>query len=144
MAVISTSDFPELDPRFPAPVVFDGQPYPSAENAFRASMYRDQCRRARIARMTAAQAAYRGSVGKPDVPGWDPADAMCAVTLAKFSDPDMRRALRSTGTSRIVFTNLRHDNLWGTCTCPRCQGKGRNLLGRILEQVRDSRISATA
>lgn len=132
--IVTPSEIPELDPRFPAPVYYQGQYYPSAENAAHASRFKDAPSRARIARVTAGQAAYKTAIAKNALPISD-AD-LYGVMRAKFSEPDMAAVLKSTGGTRIILTNRRHDNVWGSCTCTQCRGAGDNILGPILEQVR--------
>jgi ribA/ribD-fused uncharacterized protein len=39
----------------------------------------------------------------------------------------------------IVEVNHWHDNFWGSCTCSRCQDRGKNYLGRILMKIRDGK-----
>jgi len=36
----------------------------------------------------------------------------------------------------IIETNNWHDNIWGSCICPKCGNKGQNLLGQLIEEVR--------
>lgn len=46
--------------------------------------------------------------------------------------------LKSTGKAEIVEGNYWHDNYWGTCYCPKCQGKGSvNYLGKMYMFLRD-------
>jgi len=41
---------------------------------------------------------------------------------------------------RIVETNTWHDNFWGDCICskPECKIPGKNMLGSILQSLRDN------
>lgn len=62
------------------------------------------------------------------------------VGYAKFSkNENLRQILLSTEDEELVEdTTGWHDNIWGDCSCPKCQYiKGRNKLGKILMQVRD-------
>ncbi|MDD2731190.1 MAG: NADAR family protein, partial [Candidatus Portnoybacteria bacterium] len=70
--------------------------------------------------------------------GWDQhkADVMLGLLRQKFQDPSLRERLLATGTQKLVEGNSWHDNLWGSCGCTRCKDKGKNLLGRLLMQVR--------
>lgn len=36
----------------------------------------------------------------------------------------------------IVEINNWHDNIWGSCICERCNNRGRNLLGQLIEEMR--------
>lgn len=65
---------------------------------------------------------------------------MYKVVYAKFSkNENLRQILLSTEDEELVEdTTGWHDNIWGDCSCPKCQYiKGRNKLGKILMQVRD-------
>jgi ribA/ribD-fused uncharacterized protein len=71
--------------------------------------------------------------------GWydDRVAIMKAILEAKFSDPDLKRRLKSTGDERLVERNLWHDNFWGSCCCSRCGDRGENWLGKLLMEIRD-------
>lgn len=66
---------------------------------------------------------------------WDEArvDVMRAVLAAKYSDPDLRARLVATGDAELVEENTWGDRFWG-----RSRGVGRNMLGRLLMELRDS------
>ena len=80
---------------------------------------------------------------RPPLPAdWDDVrdEAMHKVVYAKFSkNENLRQILLSTEDEELVEdTTGWHDNIWGDCSCPKCQYiKGRNKLGKILMQVRD-------
>jgi ribA/ribD-fused uncharacterized protein len=63
---------------------------------------------------------------------------MLEAVRSKFkANPQLAMRLVATGDEEIVKLNWWHDNEWGKCTCPNCsQVIGKNLLGRILMQVR--------
>lgn len=86
------------------------------------------------AAQTPAKAKYAGKVCKIDVPKWDSIkdDCMRAVVFAKFTESDtLRTKLLDTGASLLVEGNEHGDTYWG-----RCEGRGRNILGSILMEVR--------
>lgn len=65
-------------------------------------------------------------------------DLMLDLLRQKFA-PGTARALRlleTTGCS-LVDGNTWHDTYWGVCYCRQCKGRGSNMLGRLLEQVRE-------
>ena len=60
-------------------------------------------------------------------------------TFVKMAEnKELGEVLKSTGDASIVEdTTGWHDNLWGSCSCPRCDGiTGQNLLGKALMEVR--------
>ncbi len=72
-------------------------------------------------------------------PNWEQIKerVMKDLLLQKFTlNPKALETLLSTGDEMIAEGNNWHDNYWGSCTCPNCQGKGRNRLGALLMEVR--------
>ncbi len=70
---------------------------------------------------------------------WDSVkvDLMLRLVRGKFADhPILRTELLATDDALLVEGNWWHDNFWGTCTCPKCGDKGKNMLGIILHIVR--------
>lgn len=63
---------------------------------------------------------------------------MTVLLLAKFTRTKLRANLLATGNAELVEGNSWHDNEWGNCSCARCCGvPGRNLLGKLLMELRD-------
>ena len=58
-------------------------------------------------------------------------DLMKTLVKQKFSNPDLLAKLKSI-TDEIVETNNWGDTFWG-----KCYGKGQNILGKILMEIRD-------
>lgn len=65
---------------------------------------------------------------------WDEVknDFMLTGLRKKFEDPVLRQKLIDTGNEFLVEGNTWHDTYWGVC-----EGKGRNMLGTLLMQVRE-------
>lgn len=64
---------------------------------------------------------------------------MQEIVFCKFMEnKDLMKKLQDTGDAKLIEGNKWHDNFWGVCDCPRqtCNG-GKNILGKILMQVRD-------
>lgn len=138
MPAATPDEFPWLEKRTACPMTYQGQTYPSAENAFHASRFDKSDMRHKLARMTPESAAYATAMSKDAGPDWN-ADAireMYHVMHAKFNTPLMRERLLSTGMRPITMYNMYHDTLWGICMCRRCRGRGENRLGVILEKLR--------
>lgn len=67
-------------------------------------------------------------------------DLMVDVCYAKFSQhPELKQILLSTNDEILVEdTTGWHDNIWGSCSCPKCRNiVGKNLLGKALMEVRE-------
>lgn len=55
------------------------------------------------------------------------------LLLSKFSESSLQRQLLSTGTASLIEVNNWNDTFWGVDE----QGNGLNMLGNLLEEVRD-------
>lgn len=132
------ADCAVLDMRYENPVRFRGRLFPSAENAYQSSRFSDPAVSGKFQYLRPDTAAYRGAYYRTTVPGWDDMreDVLREVLDAKFSDPDMRLKLKSTGLAPIVLVNFRHENELGSCACPKCRMRGRNMAGAVLERIR--------
>ena len=120
---------------YPHPFFFNGHTYATAEHAFQAAKCVDEsdAERVRIAPSPAAAKQIGRRVRlRAD---WDDArvEVMRAVLAAKFSDPDLRARLVATGKAELVEENTWGDRFWG-----RSRGAGKNMLGRLLMELRDS------
>lgn len=83
---------------------------------------------------TPAKAKYLGRSISLDLDKWEAMkdDCMRKVIFAKFTEhDDLRARLLSTGASLLVEGNDWGDTYWG-----RCDGKGKNILGSIIMEVR--------
>ena len=126
---------------FRRPMEFEGRVYPTAEHAYQAGKARkDEVREWILSAPTpslvamAAHGLYTWDI----VPEWSRTkfDRMRKVLKAKFSQhEDLKKLLLSTGNARLVEAG-RTDNAvnrtWGEVT-----GKGQNMLGVLLMEVRD-------
>ena len=43
----------------------------------------------------------------------------------------------TTGDAELIEGNTWHDNYWGVCSCSKCNGRGKNRLGKLLMKVRE-------
>lgn len=126
---------------FRRPMEFEGRVYPTAEHAYQAGKARkDEVREWILSAPTpslvamAAHGLYTWDI----VPEWSRTkfDRMRKVLKAKFSQhEDLKKLLLSTGNARLVEAG-RTDNAvnrtWGEVN-----GKGQNMLGVLLMEVRD-------
>lgn len=124
---------------YPVKIVLDGLYYLSVEHAYQAA--KTDIRSERdiiIACKTPAQAKKIGKLVTIS-PYWEERkiDVMHALLTQKFSNPELKEWLLSTGTGFIVEGNKCHDNFWGSCSCTECNNMGYNYLGKILMSMRD-------
>lgn len=110
--------------------------FPSVENAFQASKSLDPDTISKFKDCSPKQAKALGR--RVDLrPDWDEVKlyAMYKALQIKFSDPVLRQKLLSTPPQKLLEINKFCDNYWGSCSCIKCRGKGKNYLGRILQKV---------
>ncbi len=71
--------------------------------------------------------------------GWESVkvQVMLDALRKKFAIPELREKLLATGDADLIEGTTWHDNYWGICTCDKCSGKGINMLGKLLRQVRE-------
>jgi ribA/ribD-fused uncharacterized protein len=122
-----------------AHVEYEGLTFWSVEAAFQAAKTLDPKERERFTGLSPAEAKREGRRVRLR-PDWEKVkiEVMKDLIRQKFKDEKLRKLLIETGSRPIVEENYWHDNFWGSCICPRCQGvPGKNVLGRILEEVRD-------
>ena len=122
---------------FRYPIVWKNMILPSAEHAYQSEKTTDE--NERFAIYTAFLPADAKRLGSPRKlkhlkPRWDALkdDVMLNVLRAKFSDPDLKKALLETGDHRLIEANWWGDIYWGVSN-----GFGKNRLGELLMKVRD-------
>jgi ribA/ribD-fused uncharacterized protein len=73
---------------------------------------------------------------------WEPDykfEVMLELLRLKFSESDLRQKLLATENRTLIEGNTWHDNIFGVCVCSSCRKENksaRNMLGKLLEQVR--------
>lgn len=117
-----------------------GIEYPSVEHAYQAMKSLDRGERLAIAALGSPAAAKRASRKVTLRPGWEDVKqkVMLGLLRQKFAPgTPFAQDLLSTGAEELAEWNFWHDRVWGRCTCPRCGGRGENLLGQALMRVRE-------
>ncbi len=119
------------------PISLDGEQWPTSEHYFQAQKFHDRKYRQKI--RTANTPMLAASLGRDRKQklrrDWDAVKVgvMRAAVLAKFTQhADLRLLLLSTGDAKLV-EHTENDDYWGDGG----DGSGKNMLGRILMQVRD-------
>lgn len=122
-----------------ADVRMAGLVFPTSEHAFQALKTMDFEQRAWIAEApTPSMAKLRGRKARL-VHDWDSIKVrvMADVLLAKFSDQRLADKLVATYPKELIEGNTWHDQYWGDCWCDHCPTPGRNMLGKLLMELRD-------
>jgi len=124
---------------FTSPLTRDGETYDTVEHAFQAAKTFDAAERARV--RDAATPAIAKRLGRQVTlrADWEKVKlgVMEDLLRAKFSDPELREALRATGGEELVEGNTWNDRFWGVC-----RGRGQNHLGRLLMKIRAEILAA--
>jgi N-glycosidase YbiA len=126
-------EFEFLSNFYPCRVVFDGIEYPSAEHAYQAAKTVDVKMRKQIAACETAGKAKRMGRTVELRPEWDSFKpwVMMVILKSKFSNQELLAKLRAVD-EPIVEHNTWGDTYWGVC-----DGVGQNMLGFLLELIRD-------
>ena len=114
-------------------IVYEGISYKSAEAAFQAQKCIDDNKKLEFSALSAGQAKKLGKEIELRK-DWNDirVDIMKSVVRTKFDQhPELQEQLVATGDRCLIEVNVWHDKFWGVSS-----GKGRNMLGRILMDLR--------
>jgi ribA/ribD-fused uncharacterized protein len=119
------------------PIELGGKRWPTSEHYFQAIKFLDQGHQEAIRKVSSPMIAARMGRDrkKPLRRDWESCKVavMREAVLAKFTQhPDLRQLLLSTGDAKLVEHTAR-DAYWGDGG----DGSGKNMLGRILMEVRE-------
>lgn len=139
-----SDEFGQLSNFAPFPIRVDGERWPTSEHYFQAQKFEDKAYRLRIQRAkTPMLAAQLGRDRRQKLRrDWEPVkvSVMRTAVLAKFSQhEELRKLLLSTGDAKIV-EHTENDDYWGDGG----DGSGKNMLGRILMEIREQLRSGPA
>jgi ribA/ribD-fused uncharacterized protein len=132
----ASDNWGEFSNFYPAEIVVDGREYPTSEHYFQSKKFEGTPHEEEI-RLTAGagQAAIKGrDHRRPLRKDWEAVkdDVMRVAVRAKFTQhPHLREILLSTGNAEIIEHTSR-DRYWADGG----DGRGKNMLGRILMEVR--------
>ena len=117
----------------PAPVTLDDEIYPTVEHAYQAAKTLDRAERIQIRYAPNPAIAKRLGKRVRIRPDWDQVkvDMMRSLLEQKFKNPELRHLLLMTKDAELVEGNWWGDTFWGVC-----DGKGANMLGKLLMNIR--------
>jgi len=122
---------------YPCPITLDGIIYQTVEHAYQASKSLNPAEREIIE--CADWPGEAKKLGGPTGPltlrdDWEQlkVDIMLGLLRQKFKQSDFKDWLLATGEVELVEGNYWGDREWGVC-----KGEGKNLLGKLLMQVRE-------
>ena len=119
---------------YPAKVVYMGVEFPTVEHAYQAakSAY-PQIRKSFLQCKTPGEAKRAGRK-IPMREDWMVirVSVMRNLLNQKFADPVLRELLMKTAPAELIEGNWWGDTFWGVC-----RGEGKNVLGKLLMEIRD-------
>lgn len=117
-------------------IFHDGLLYPSTENAYQAAKFTDLNFRRQFTTITAREAKILGrdtDLTDEEVARWDVCrlETMIEITQLKYANKNCRSMLMDTGFRYLEETNYWKDHYWGVC-----DGRGLNMLGKVIMDIR--------
>jgi len=118
---------------YPFTIEFDGHKWSTSEHAYQAMKMTNKEDFFKILKASTPAKAKRLGNTLPKLEKWDKikVDIMQEILRVKFSYPEMKNKLLSTGNSHLEEGNTWGDKFWGTVN-----GKGQNMLGKLLMKIR--------
>jgi len=125
---------------YPSIFIYEGIEYPKNEHFFQAMKTLNIDERKEIAACETPGKAKRMGRRVQLRPDWEDVkiDIMRKGLEMKFSIPELKTKLLATNDEELVEGTTWHDQTWGICTCEKCRGQGKNLLGQLLMEIRNS------
>lgn len=119
---------------YPVEISMGEEIYPTLEHAYQASKTLDENERLSIQYQPTPGKAKRASAELTVRKDWDSIKVHIMRNLLeqKFSKPSLKKMLLETGDEEIVEGNTWGDTFWGVC-----KGKGKNVLGKLLMEIRE-------
>lgn len=117
-------------------ILFEGEIYPSVENAYHAAKTLDKKLRKKFTSCSAREAKKLGKQIKLR-PDWEQVkfDVMFELLKQKFDDPRLKKMLLDTGDAELIEGNTWGDTIWG-CVDVEGEWVGQNHLGKMLMKIR--------
>ena len=118
-------------------VVYDGNIYPTVEHAYQAAKSLDKSIQKSFTTLPTPGKAKKLGKQIQLRPDWEQVkdNVMKALLKQKFSQEPFKSQLIATGNTKLVEGNTWNDTYWGVCG-----GKGLNMLGTLLMEVRSELI----
>ena len=133
-----TGDYAFLSNFYAAPIKMEGQLYPTVEHAYQAAKTRDEDKRKEIRLAVVPGQAKRLGKAVELRDDWEDVKrkVMRKLLRRKFQITVLAEYLLATGDEELVEGNYWHDQYWGSCTCQKCGGSGKKVLGKMLMKLR--------
>ena len=128
------NEFEFLSNFYPASIEYEGIIYPTVEHAYQAAKTMNLTHRSNIAKLKYAGQAKKAGRKLAIRDDWEDVkvSVMEYLLRQKFSYEDLKSKLIATEDRYIEETNHWNDTFWGVCN-----GKGQNILGKLLMKIRN-------
>ena len=128
-------DYYFLSNFYPVSIKVEDNTYSSVEAAYQAMKCKTKDQRKQFVGLSAVQAKRLGKQ-IPLRDNWDKEKfrVMKHLLEIKFSNKNLKKRLKETGDAFITHENYWKDTYWGVY-----KGKGKDILGKLLMQIRDSK-----
>lgn len=120
---------------YPSPILYKDWIWPTVEHAYQASKTTSRALRYTIRKQTTPGRAKRIGSQIEVSEEWNTARIVVMKRLVRYKfqqHPDLAELLIATGDAYLEETNPWGDTFWGVCN-----GKGKNVLGKILMSIRE-------
>ena len=118
---------------YPIEIEYKGLIYPSLEHAYQADKTNDIKTKQEIINTKSPGLSKKMGRKVKMRSDFNAILTMFELLTIKFNNPKMRELLLSTGDAILVEGNDWNDTFWGVCN-----GKGKNVLGKLLMKVRNN------
>ena len=118
---------------YPIEIEYKGLIYPSLEHAYQADKTNDIKTKQEIINTKSPGLAKKMGRKVKMRNDFNSILTMFELLTIKFNNPQMRELLLSTGDAILIEGNDWNDTFWGVCN-----GKGKNVLGKLLMKVRNN------
>ena len=131
-------EFAFLSNFYKSTVYVNGEAYPTVEHAFQAAKTDDSSTKKIIKNAKNPWEAKKLGKSVQLPVDWDKnkVSVMRELVQEKFSNPFLRHLLKMTKGATLTHGNPWGDRFWGTY-----KGEGQNMLGKILEEIRERILS---
>jgi predicted NAD-dependent protein-ADP-ribosyltransferase YbiA (DUF1768 family) len=113
---------------------WDDMAYNNVTSAFIAQKSEDKGTRRKFTRLNGMKARKKES-SIPDNPEWEENkdEILFGILMAKFKSTELKKKLLATGKAKLINATTYPDPYYGVR-----DGKGKNMLGKLLEDVREA------
>jgi ribA/ribD-fused uncharacterized protein len=124
---------------YPCFITIDEMTYPSVEHAYQALKTFNLEQRKIISFLETPGQAKKAGRRVELRDDWELVkdEIMMRCLKEKFSNQFLKEKLLETNDEILVEGNIWHDNYWGSCFCSRCGYNGKNILGKLLMELRE-------